>query len=399
MLVRWLTRLGLPVSGGVLTAVLSRNATVATAPMVLVQAALQTAKGVVPIAVAAVTKGMLKAMLITKIKSMFVFTLSLGVLAYGAALLAGVGGAQVDKSRDQESANTVRSDRNPATDKANAELAWKADFRKAYGLKDDELIRRVTPPYPECRAEYFRDQIRELFKREKMDPPEAEVNRDYTNYWTKFGWKNDWTVAGQTTQSTSVKPDVGVSLARVLDATVGLARIRIEGEEDLLERKITGDFVVRAGANPDKLIVALEKLLRKECDFPVSLAYVEKERDVYVLSGKYEPTPLADRKKNEIEVYGFALTNRDTGGGGSGSLQEMADHVEGWINTRIAVEKIDGAPKKVQWHFNFRSPFTDAEHAADKNPPAVMNNIAAQTGLTVKLENRKVKVLEVKRGS
>jgi hypothetical protein len=81
---------------------------------------------------------------------------------------------------------------------------------------------------------------------------------------------------------------------------------------------------VRAGADAEKVAAALEKILRKECDLPVSLAVQEVERDVYVLSGKYEAKPLADRKKNQIEVYGFQLTDRTTGGGGSGTLQEMA---------------------------------------------------------------------------
>jgi len=35
-----------------------------------------------------------------------------------------------------------------ATAEPEKDPAWKAVFRKAYGLKDDELIRRVAPPYP-----------------------------------------------------------------------------------------------------------------------------------------------------------------------------------------------------------------------------------------------------------
>ena len=49
---------------------------------------------------------------------------------------------------------------------------------RLYGLEDGELVRRVAPPYPECRAEYFRDRIRECYKRERLDPPaDEELNR------------------------------------------------------------------------------------------------------------------------------------------------------------------------------------------------------------------------------
>lgn len=49
------------------------------------------------------------------------------------------------------------------------------------------------------------------------------------------------------------------------------------------------------------------------------------------------------------------------------------------------------------WHFNSRSPTTFEELARDTDPQAVMKNIAAQTGLAVKLEQRKIKVLTVKK--
>ena len=277
------------------------------------------------------------------------------------------------------------------------EPAWKAEFRKAYGLKDGEVLRRVPPPHPECRTEYFKDQIRELYKRIKKDVPAEALNHDYTDHFTKFGWKDGWPVADLTMHTVPVKPEVGVTLRQVATMTTGFNHTRVGGDAGLLDRKVTGDFVVRAGADPEKVAAALEKILRKECDLPVALAVEEVERDVYVLSGKWAAKPLPDRKENQIEVYGFELTERTTGGGGTGSLRGMADHVEGFINAQVAVEKVEGAPRWVEWHFNARSPFTEAQRAQDTDPESVMKNIATQTGLTVKLEKRKIKVLVVKR--
>lgn len=131
--------------------------------------------------------------------------------------------------------------------------------------------------------------------------------------------------------------------------TTGLGHTRTEGDDELLARKVTGDFILRAGADPEKIAAGLEELLR-ECHLPVSLAAQVLERDVYVLSGQYEAKPLADRKRNEIEVYGFELTDRDRGG--SGTPEEMADHIEGFIEGRLAIGQVTRAPKKVAWHFN-----------------------------------------------
>jgi hypothetical protein len=199
-----------------------------------------------------------------------------------------------------------------------------------------------------------------------------------------------------TMHNVPVKPDVGGTLRQVATMTTGFNHTRVGGDAGLLDRKVTGDFVVRAGADPVEIAAALEKILRKECNLPVALAVEEVERDVYVLSGKWAAKPLPDRKENQIEVYGFELTERTTGGGGTGSLRGMADHVEGFINAQVAVEKVEGAPRWVEWHFNARSPFTEAQSAQDTDPESVMKNIATQTGLTVKREKRKIKVLVVK---
>lgn len=282
---------------------------------------------------------------------------------------------------------------------ADKEPAWKAEFRKVYGLKDGELVRRVAPPYPGCRAEYFKDRIREFYKRNKLNlPAEEELKADNTNYFTKFGWKDGWPVDELTMQNTPVKPDEGVRLVQLIRMTTGFGHTRTEGDAGLLEEKVTGDFVVRAGADPAKVAAELEKILRKECSLNVALAVQEVERDVYILSGKYEAKPLVERKKDRIEIYGFELTDRTTGGGGSGTLQEMADHIEGFIESRVAIGEVQGAPKKVEWHFNYRSPFTAQQRAQDTDAEAVVKNITAQTGLTAKLEKRKIKVLTVKKG-
>jgi hypothetical protein len=158
---------------------------------------------------------------------------------------------------------------------------------------------------------------------------------------------------------------------------------------------VTGDFVVQVGAEPEKLAVALEKILRRDCGLAVSVKVQEDERIAHVLSGKYDAHPRPDRKNNQIEIYATELGDRTTGGGGSGTLAEMCNHVEGFIEEPVIVEEVTGAPREVEWHYNSRSVFTKRQAAEDHDADAVTRNIAAQTGLTVTLERRKIKVLVV----
>jgi RNA polymerase sigma factor (sigma-70 family) len=314
------------------------------------------------------------------------------VVGLGAAVVAGMAPTQpTDPPKPPAPAVALAPVAAPVP--AAPEPEWKVEFRKAYGLKDGELVRRIAPPYPECRAEYFKDRTRELSKRSKTDPP-AE---DYTNYFTKFGWKDGWTVSWETSRIVPVKPDEGVRLVQLLQMTTGFRRTRIDSDDEVLEPRVTGDWVVRSGADPEKLAAQLETILRKECNLKVSVAVKDAERDVYVFSGKYESKPVPDRKKDFIEIFARELSDRDTGGGGSGSLQEMADYVEGFVEAPVVLGKIEGTPKLVEWHYNTRSVFTKEQHAEDHDPTAVLTNVGTQTGLTVKLEKRTIKVLAVKK--
>jgi hypothetical protein len=45
----------------------------------------------------------------------------------------------------------------PAAAPAAPELpAWKKEFNKVYGLADGEILKRVAPPFPECRMDHYR---------------------------------------------------------------------------------------------------------------------------------------------------------------------------------------------------------------------------------------------------
>jgi RNA polymerase sigma factor (sigma-70 family) len=269
--------------------------------------------------------------------------------------------------------------------KADKEPAWKADFRKAYGLKDGQLVRRVAPPYPDCREAYFKDVW-----------PNRQGNIPFADWFSVFNWKGDWTDAQPGQFSMPTKADAGVSLERLLDMTLKFPRTRVEGPADLLAKTVTGDFVARAGADPEKAAAELEAVLRKELQLPVAFSFKDAEEDVYVLSGKYTADPLEGKKAGEVEVYAVYRNDGTTGGGGSGTLAEMLAAVERHVGHRVAVGKVDGEPKKLSLHINDRvGGSTKQQYDQDHDAPTVLTNIATQTGLTMSLEKRKVRALVV----
>src|SRR5262249_17941361 len=91
MLAKRLTERGVTLSGGVLAAVLSRNVASASAPPALVASTIKAASllaagqaaGIVTAKVAGLTEGVMKAMFVTKIKSVLAVVLVFGLVLGG----------------------------------------------------------------------------------------------------------------------------------------------------------------------------------------------------------------------------------------------------------------------------------------------------------------------------
>jgi RNA polymerase sigma factor (sigma-70 family) len=106
MLAKRLTRLGAVLSGGALAALLSQKAASASVPASVVSATIRAAgllaagqaaaTGVISVKVAALTEGVLRAMLLTKLKTAVTVLLVLGIVAFGGVVLThdGRGGPQ-----------------------------------------------------------------------------------------------------------------------------------------------------------------------------------------------------------------------------------------------------------------------------------------------------------------
>jgi RNA polymerase sigma factor (sigma-70 family) len=143
LLAKRLARHGLAVSGGALAAVLAETAS-AGAPSVVsgtikavtLVAAGQTAEGVISAKVAALTEGVLKAMLLAKLKTSAAVLFMLGMVAFG---LLTVGKEGLQARAEQEKRPDARKDEKPRSDKERVQGTWKMVSCVADGEKDEDF--------------------------------------------------------------------------------------------------------------------------------------------------------------------------------------------------------------------------------------------------------------------
>jgi hypothetical protein len=151
------------------------------------------------------------------------------------------------------------------------EPAWKAALVRDYGLKADEVLRRVAAPLPPSREAFLQSLKPKLF-------PDSDLDEVVANY----RWDGKTLDLG----SVGFRPDkqVGWPLMAVL-SDLGIPRQDVEGDEEVRRQQIDGEFVVRAGAPADKVIPRLEQILRTELKVPIRLRLTQADREVVVVGG------------------------------------------------------------------------------------------------------------------
>jgi RNA polymerase sigma factor (sigma-70 family) len=260
--------------------------------------------------------------------------------------------------------------------------AWKKEFSETYALKPGEVVKRIAPPYPKSREEFFK----------AIWGPGRDDK--YGDYFSVFLWKGGKVEIGRMT--VPVKPEEGIRLLQLF-GRLGISLQHVEGDAALLQSHVTGDFVLREGASTKEIAAALERILRTECKLPVRLREIEAEREVVVVRGTFTSKPREGRKKNEIDIFSKQPYPNSGAGGGTGSFAEFLDGVEAFTSTRLLSEVKDPPSGNVSWYFHARSPFTEQEYAEDRDPESVCKTVTAQTGLEFKAEKRKVPILRVER--
>lgn len=263
------------------------------------------------------------------------------------------------------------------------------DFRRIYALADGEALKRIGPPFPDCRMAFWR----KTYPRIAHEDPRAAAQ--YIRF--KAGEFNYWggTLGGRV--------DSGSDLATILNMVAGVPRYLIEGDPALVETRVSGDFVYREGATADDIVPRLSEIL-EALKLPVRFSVRDVVRKAYVATGQFQFAALTPNAHNRIVLGGRpAAENPLTfGGGGSGTFDEFVK----WLGDDIrfpVVSEVADPPKEVSW-FCYTPDFlalpgkfaaVAARAQAERDPKAALDIITEQTGLTFTGHFRKVRVVVV----
>jgi RNA polymerase sigma factor (sigma-70 family) len=401
---------GVPLAAVLGAVVLSENGALATVPEALLTSTVCAATRladrplgalgeVVSPRVASLVKGANRTMLFSKVKTVTFVILALALGGAGLGLAANEARSPAEPRSAIPTAG-AREDPRPGSTVPTAvkadEPAWKKEFSKAYALADGEILKRVAPPYLASRSDFFKDTFagRKVVAGDAVPPMEE--------WYCAFRFKDAKVKMGP--MRIGVKPETGIALRDLFDMVIEIPSCEVEANDELFKRLVSGDFVLREGADPVKVVAKLQDILQNECKLDVKLTFPYVEREVVVARGKFKVKPL-DPKKNRVEVYAVELAERDLGGGGRGALPEFLRNLNAFINlrtegtgtTRIVNDAEFDPKEQINWHFNLRlmEDGSIVDWNADHEPTAVLANVATQTGLTFKTEKRKVRVLFV----
>ena len=307
-----------------------------------------------------------------------------------------------------------------------------AEFRETYALPDGKVLKRVAPPFTPGRLEYYRVRDSQRVKALPDDAPTA--------YWFRWGDADPKVIdplrEGKITLGGLFDRgggEIGYSVADLIGSSTRMKSFDIEGEAKLKWRHVSGDWVMRKGADPQEVIKALETILRKECKLPVKLSLVEKDRKVIVVKGKYAYNPLPGKGTvEEDRVYGYegnylqdydqlVLYERDEdletrGGGQSGRLASFLTSLTWALGRPVvdggvklpkdmlpkeghAYQKGQNSSKKphmfeLQWN---KSKFYKAIRKGTLNEAAILKNLSKQTGLQFVEEPRRRRTVVIER--
>ena len=244
------------------------------------------------------------------------------------------------------------------------------EFHRVYRLAPGEALRCIGPPFLPGRLVYYR----------ATDPGQAKAV-PWGPDVMQFRWDGELHNWGMSFGR--------IHLHSILRGIAGLGPFEITGDEQLLTDKINGDFVIRKGASRESILDGLQKGLNEQLAMPVRFVFREVERPVILARGRFKADLLPGRRA--IELYDEALTDQNSGGGGSGDFGEFLERVGMYINMHV-IDEAEARPKEdLSWHCN-RKP-----KDGSMDPLFVLENLSVQTGLEFVEETRRVRLLFAER--
>jgi hypothetical protein len=265
-----------------------------------------------------------------------------------------------------------------------------AEFDEMYWLRKEEVLRCVRPPFLPERLELYRRSSQSQAEAIPRGPEAMMLRWNAGDVLEPLAHARliIWSMCFGSSETAR----------SLVEKLLDIYPQEIEGDRELLDRQLPGDFVYRPGADEGLYLAALGKIIEGQIGGPVNFAFRQVDRNVMVLRGnwKFSPVDEVARERRSVGIYeGKLNTNRNRGGGGTGDARDFAGWLGRYVGQQVILEA-QGVPGKLTWRYH------DEERALAGRKHSVMDlvlkHIEEQTGLTCTIETRKVRRLFVEHG-
>jgi hypothetical protein len=169
----------------------------------------------------------------------------------------------------------------------------------------------------------------------------------------------------------------------------------IEGDLELLNTEVSGDWIFRMGGPAEQLVRPLEACLQRAIRRRLILTLRRVEREVVIARGRYQPSALPGDADRVIEV--FAREPAKDEGRGNSDFPHFLECTAEWLGRPI-VDEVESPPDaRVRWRYNLREDPTKLPRRDDRDVTLVLTRLHEQIGLTFTREKRPVQILSVER--
>ena len=252
--------------------------------------------------------------------------------------------------------------------------------KKLYSLKDGEVLKRIGPPFP--LAHKYVPQM--LGQRPDLRPREISRILQFD---------------GDNKLSYRSSINGGVFSARGLALQIFQVHpSAIEGDNELLEKRIPGDFVIRAGAKRKDLEAAFKQILESEYQKDLEVQTTTVDRPLYVASGTLELNPVNGQREVDVnagpksEAYPKLIQK--------GNAQDFLRSLSKYINCDVKIEDVDNGDDEFWWserfyNLNARPP----KDRYDFRIENVLKIVSSQTGLKFEKQSSSKSVLTIRKAT
>jgi serine/threonine protein kinase len=164
---------------------------------------------------------------------------------------------------------------------------------------------------------------------------------------------------------------------------------------------LDGDFVVQKDAPHDQLLADFNRILDQEMQLGFRLEFIEEERDVWIVTGTFKPSPTGISWRRP-EDKAFKLYGKSDQGNhlfNAGNFTELLKAF-GSRTCRPVINRTDEQPTgffgwqeyRDEWSKSFSALFPDPRY---ENFDLVREHFVEQTGLTIESRREPVRLLQV----